>query len=302
MAESRDRDNRRQADLNARAAAARLLQQLQSGRSLSELLAGDIEGISEQDYSLVKALCFGVARWWQRLDDIAGHLLERPLKARDADIRALILIGLYQLQYTRIPPHAALAETVEAARVLKKPWAAGLVNALLRRFQRQRKVLLAEADRSLVARYSHPEWLLQSLQQAWPAHWQTVVDAANCQPPMSLRKVGVLVECNLQCIHGTLKFSFANQCASQNKMSLGIMEGQSDRFQSTSYRVDIFATSQVDARQAQVNVRIFGIYYKSRFKAAMRQLPLLHFQKAFPNLQMQRRPVRSRFRGALQQF
>ena len=187
MVESPAPASGRQASPNPRASAARLLQQLQSGRSLSELLAGDIKGVGERDRALVKAICFGVARWWQRLDALANLLLERPLKSRDADIRALILIGLYQLQYTRVAPHAALAETVEAARVLKKPWAAGLVNALLRRFQRQSKTLLAAADRSQTARYAHPEWLLQALQRAWPRHWQAMVDAANCQPPMSLR-------------------------------------------------------------------------------------------------------------------
>ena len=187
LVERHTSENGRQLHLNPRAAAARLLQQLQSGRSLSELLADRVEGCSERDQALVKALCFGVARWWQRLDMIAGVLLERPLKARDADIRALILIGLYQLEYMRVAPHAALAETVEAARALKKPWAAGLVNALLRRFQRQRKVLLVEADRSLVARYSHPEWLLQALRRAWPEQWQMLLEAANCPPPMTLR-------------------------------------------------------------------------------------------------------------------
>ena len=177
----------RQLHLNPRAVAARLLQRLQSGHSLTELLAGDLEGCAERDRALVKALCFGVARWWPRLDWIAGNLLQRPLKARDADIRALILIGLYQLEYTRVAPHAALAETVEAARVLRKPWAAGLVNALLRRFQRQRKALLADADRTPLARYAHPDWLLQAVRQAWPAHWQRLLDAANEQPPMTLR-------------------------------------------------------------------------------------------------------------------
>lgn len=175
--------------MNTRAAAALLLQQLQAGRSLSELLTGDIAiaGVAERDRALVKALCFGVARWWQRLDAVAGALLSRPLKARDADIKGLILIGLYQLEYTRVAPHAALAETVEAAKQLRKPWAAGLVNALLRGFQRRRRSLLAAADDIPAARYAHPDWLLRRLQQAWPQDWQQLVQAANAQPPMSLR-------------------------------------------------------------------------------------------------------------------
>jgi len=172
---------------NARAAAARLLEQLNRGRSLSALFAGGMNGVAAVDAALVKELCFGVARWWPQLEAISEKLLKRPLKSKDADIQALILLGLYQLLHMRVAPHAALAETVEASRVLKKPWASGLVNAVLRRFQRERDALLDQINRKPEARYAYPEWLLQRLKQAWPDHWESVVTDSIQRPPMSLR-------------------------------------------------------------------------------------------------------------------
>ncbi len=172
---------------NSRAVAARLLRQLAQGRSLSDLLDRGLSGVEERDVGLVKEFCFGVARWRLRLEEIADRLLKRPLKERDGDVRALILVGLYQLLYMRVAPHAALSETVEAARALKKPWTAGLINAVLRRFLREREGLLEAVDRLPTARYAHPVWLLTALQQAWPGNWEALVDEANSRPPMSLR-------------------------------------------------------------------------------------------------------------------
>lgn len=172
---------------NARATAALMLDQLQRGRSLSLLLEEGLTGVASKDVALVKELCFGVARWWPQLDAVSHRLVSRPIKARDGDIRALILLGLYQLLHMRIAPHAALAETVEASKVLRKPWAAGLVNAVLRRFQRERASLLAEVERDPAVHYLYPDWLLKALMQAWPEHWEALVQASAVRPPMSLR-------------------------------------------------------------------------------------------------------------------
>jgi len=172
---------------NSRAIAARLLQQLQQGRSLSELFEHGLKDASPRDVGLVKELCFGVARWWPRLEAITVRLVRKPLKPRDADIKALIMIGLHQLLHMRVASHAALAETVEAAKLLQKPWAAGLINAVLRRFQREQADILEDIDAISSARYAHPEWLLGELQRAWPEQWQAVVEANNEHPPMSLR-------------------------------------------------------------------------------------------------------------------
>jgi 16S rRNA (cytosine967-C5)-methyltransferase len=136
---------------------------------------------------LLQELCYGVIRWYFRLLAISGLLLERPLKKRDRDVGLLILVGLYQLLYLRIPPHAAVAETVETARSMGKSWAAGLVNGVLRRFQREQEQLLRRVDADPIARLAHPEWLLGEIRQRWPDRWQGILQAANSRPVMSLR-------------------------------------------------------------------------------------------------------------------
>lgn len=113
--------------------------------------------------------------------------MQKPFKATDTDIHALLLIGLYQLLYTRIPPHAAIGETVGCADKLKKGWAKGVLNAVLRRAQREGETLLAEVDRDPSARLGHPRWLLKALKQAWPEQLDALCAANNAHPPMTLR-------------------------------------------------------------------------------------------------------------------
>ena len=98
----------------------------------------------------------------------------------------LIMVGLYQLIYTRIPPHAALAETVEGATALKRPQLKGLINGVLRQFQRQQVELLERAANN-DSHYLHPSWLLARIKLAYPDQWQQVPDANNQKPPMWLR-------------------------------------------------------------------------------------------------------------------
>ena len=140
-----------------------------------------------RDAALVKELCYGTLRWQPRLEAWLGRLVERPLKPADLDVKFLLLLGLYQLAYLRVPPHAAVQQTVEACRPLGKGWAAGLVNAVLRRFQRERaQVESATADQP-EARYAHPRWFIEELQRDWPEHWQSLLEAGNQRPPFTLR-------------------------------------------------------------------------------------------------------------------
>ncbi len=172
---------------NPRVVAAQLLRQLSAGRSISDLLERGLDAVAPRDRGLVKEFCFGVARWRPRLEKIASELLSKPIKPKEGEVQALILLGLYQLIYMRVAPHAAVAETVEAARLLGKNWAVGLINALLRRFQREQDALLALADADPQSRYAVPGWLLKRLRNDWPRDWESILEAANNHPPMSLR-------------------------------------------------------------------------------------------------------------------
>ena len=140
-----------------------------------------------RDAALVKELCYGTLRFQPRLDAWLAKLVERPLKTSDLDVKFLILIGLYQLAYLRVPAHAAVQETVETCRTLGKAWAAGLTNAVLRRFQREQAVIEAAVADSPEARYAFPKWFMEELKRDWPEHWQAMLEAGNERPPFTLR-------------------------------------------------------------------------------------------------------------------
>ncbi|MEQ6330061.1 16S rRNA (cytosine(967)-C(5))-methyltransferase RsmB [Pseudomonas chengduensis] len=174
--------------MNPRLAAARALTAVLFGKaSLGSSLPPQLDKVEHHDRALAQDLAFGAARWQPRLQLLADKLLEKPFKAADKDVEALLLIGLYQLLHSRIPEHAAIGETVGCAGALKKPWAKGLLNAVLRRAQREHEALYAELDRDPVLHSAHPRWLQKALKAHWPQHWQAICAANNAHPPLILR-------------------------------------------------------------------------------------------------------------------
>ena len=174
--------------MNPRLAAARALAAVLSGKaSLNSALPAQLDKVEERDRGLTQDLAFGTARWQPRLDLLATQLLQKPFKSADSDVHALLLVGLYQLLFTRIPAHAAIGETVGCADKLKKPWAKGLLNAVLRRAQREGDALLSGLERDPVVRTAHPRWLQKAFKAFWPADWEALCAANNAHPPMILR-------------------------------------------------------------------------------------------------------------------
>lgn len=174
--------------MNPRLAAARALAAVLSGKaSLNSSLPTQLDKVEDRDRGFTQDLAFGTARWQPRLSALAARLLQKPFKAADADVEALLLVGLYQLLYTRVPAHAAIGETVGCADKLKKPWAKALLNAVLRRAQRESESLLAELEHDPVVRTAHPRWLQKSLKAFWPEQWEAICAANNAHPPMILR-------------------------------------------------------------------------------------------------------------------
>lgn len=175
--------------LRGRPAAAGVIRQvLSAGRSLSTALDEACERLTDpRERSLARELAFGVCRWLPRLSVILSQLLERPLRRKDLDVQVVVLLGLYQLMYTRIPEHAAVAESVSLVRALGKPRSAGLVNAVLRRFQRERAQILDTVRGNEEAEFAHPAWIIDAFKKAWPEDWRDVLQAGNVRPPMTLR-------------------------------------------------------------------------------------------------------------------
>ncbi|AMB77564.1 MULTISPECIES: 16S rRNA (cytosine(967)-C(5))-methyltransferase RsmB [Pseudomonas] len=174
--------------MNPRLAAAKALTAVLNGKaSLNSSLPLQLDKVEARDRGLTQDLAFGTARWQPRLSALANKLLQKPFKAADADVEALLLVGLYQLLYTRIPAHAAIGETVGCADKLKKPWAKALLNAVLRNAQRESEALLTELEHDPVVRTAHPRWLQKSLKAFWPQQWEAICAANNAHPPMILR-------------------------------------------------------------------------------------------------------------------
>ncbi len=177
-------DARKGAPLRARAATV-VDAVARHGRSLDPTLRSQETGVSEADRPLLAHLCFGTVREHWQLKAWLEVLLERPLKRRDRIVESLILVGLYQLARTRIPTHAAVSATVDAARLLERPKLAGLVNAVLRRFDREN--LASKEPAAAEARYNHPRWIIDRVMADWPGQGSRVLDANNDRAPMWLR-------------------------------------------------------------------------------------------------------------------
>ncbi len=175
--------------MNTRALATSVLQKvLSQGKSLAQVLPPVKEKCSSsQDAAFLQMLSYGVIRFYPRLCFLADQLIRKPLKSKDQDLYFLILIGIYQLSNLDVPAYAALQETVEATKVLKKNWATGFVNATLRTYQRQGSDLEKQLPTKPEALYSHPTWFIQAIQKAWPEQWQSILLNNNQQPPLTLR-------------------------------------------------------------------------------------------------------------------
>ncbi|WP_367155146.1 16S rRNA (cytosine(967)-C(5))-methyltransferase RsmB [Methylomonas sp. HYX-M1] len=167
-------------------AAVILARVIGDGQSLTAALDQHLGKIKDnQDRAFIQAVCYGVIRHYFELDYLLGRLLDKPLKAKDSDVKALLLAGLYQLRYMRVKPHAAVSETVAAAH--HKPWAKSLVNAVLRRYLRDSETLLQAAATERQARQNHPAWLLDLLESDWPEQAGMILTANDRSPPLALR-------------------------------------------------------------------------------------------------------------------
>lgn len=174
---------------NAREGALRvLLSVLRDNLNLDHALTRHLPDLKEtRDQALAQQLAYGVLRYYNALDELAGQLLRKPLDEKNQDLQLCALLGLEQLWHLNLPPHAAIHATVELARLRKKKWGTGMLNAVLRRFQREQQTLLDKLAVEPEFQYSCPQWLLDKLRDDWPDDWQSIAEANLQQPPMWLR-------------------------------------------------------------------------------------------------------------------
>lgn len=172
---------------NLRAICAQIIFDVQEkGNSLSALLTPYGNKVNDQDRALIQEISFGVMRVLPELEFYVQRLMNKVFTGKNRTIHYLLLVGIYQVLYTRIPEHAAASETVNAVVNLKKPSLKGVVNGVLRSFLRQQEDLKTQFNQKGNTSL-HPAWLLQRIKLAYPENWSEIINANNQRPPMWLR-------------------------------------------------------------------------------------------------------------------
>jgi 16S rRNA (cytosine967-C5)-methyltransferase len=165
--------------------AARAVQSVLGGTTLGDALAAVDDGSPLRGRTLVQELAYGTLRHWGTLDALTRRLAAKPVT--DPLLSALVAVAIYQLDHTRAPPFAIVDRAVDAAGTLARPAAKRWVNALLRRYLRERDALAAAVRADPVARWSYPRWWIARIKADFPAQWMDILAAGNARPPLSLR-------------------------------------------------------------------------------------------------------------------
>lgn len=140
-----------------------------------------------EDTSAVRAITLGTLRWYLRLAPAMGELVDRPADKMPPLLRALLIAAAHQIEYSRGPAEVSVHLAVDATRDLDLARASGFVNAVLRRFVREREALFLRLDQAIGVRHAHPDWLIARLQAAWGDRLDDILQANNSHPPMVLR-------------------------------------------------------------------------------------------------------------------
>jgi len=164
-------------------AVARILRE---GVTLDEALAGTLAGAPHASASAVRSLSYGAVRGYFRHEALLGRLLSQPVRSLDLPVRALFSVALYELEDARSPEYAVVDAAVNGAKA-GGGRAGGLVNAVLRRYLRERGILSEEVARRPAARYAAPAWLAELLRADWPDRWTELLAALDARAPMWLR-------------------------------------------------------------------------------------------------------------------
>lgn len=157
---------------------------IQDGRSVNDLLANTP---ASSESAFAKQLLFGSLRYYHQLKAILEQLISKPLKQKDSDVYSILLLGIYQLRYLSTPDHAALSESVELTRKIKKSWASGLVNGILRNYQRQVAAIEEKLHQAKTFQFSHPNWIINQLEKDWAEQYSHILQENNQRAPMTIR-------------------------------------------------------------------------------------------------------------------
>jgi len=180
----------KQKQVNIRALAAKCCYSvIDQGRSLSIELPKQQDKAALKDKGLLQEICYGVLRYLPELEHDVRALMQKPLTGKQRVFHFLLLVGVYQIKYMRIPDHAAVSETVAATGALKNRQMKALINGVLRNFVRASESQSPNTQESLPdsIKYNHPSWFIKKIQQSYPIKWQQIIAANQQKPPMWLR-------------------------------------------------------------------------------------------------------------------
>ena len=171
---------------NSRAIVAKILCSLLNNHGSLNTLLGNHK--DHPEFSLIHASSYGCCRWYFALESLLEQLLNKPLKKQDLDIKCLMICALYQLRELEVAEYAVINESVSAVLIFKKPWAKGLVNAVLRGYQRNKDAL----EKALTASQPNgdlafPRWLDSEIRGQWPEQALSIFNNSNQRPPMTQR-------------------------------------------------------------------------------------------------------------------
>ena len=138
----------------------------------------------------VRSLSYGAVRGYFRHEAILGRVLSQPVRSLDLYVRALLSVALFELEDARTPEYAVVDAAVKTAKATDAARASGLVNAVLRRYLRERKSLDVDIARNPVTRHASPIWLADRFRADWPVRWTQLLAAGDTQAPMWLRVNG----------------------------------------------------------------------------------------------------------------
>ena len=165
-------------------AVARLLRE---GVTLDAALKDALVGADAKLYSSVRSLGYGAVRGYFRHEAILGKLLSTPVRSLDFLVRALLSVALYELEDERTPEYAVVDAAVQTAKATDAVRASGLINAVLRRYLRERKTVDAEIASRPATRHAAPIWLADRFRADWPVRWTQLLAASDSHAPMWLR-------------------------------------------------------------------------------------------------------------------
>jgi 16S rRNA (cytosine967-C5)-methyltransferase len=165
-------------------AVARILRE---GVTLDAALKDALAAANPKLAPSVRSLSYGAVRGYYRHEAILGRLLSTPVKSLDFLVRALLSVALYEIEDAKTPEYAVVDAAVQTAKATDAVRAAGLINAVLRRYLRERKTLDADIARNPATRHASPVWLADRLRADWPVRWTQLLAAGDAQAPMWLR-------------------------------------------------------------------------------------------------------------------